>query len=279
MSSYSAMVWSFRMGLALVAVLPTAAMADYFTDFSTDVSGNFSYGEVGQANGDDVGPDTAHRHVDFTSQPGVLRLSARYNSEATQTLVVTGNTKSQTAGDLAGVYEDTFARMTFSYIGAPDTSRAGMGIRIEKAGEGVNNYPLYLAMLSGNTMSIVKWTGYNASSVLDTYTFSGEEELVGGATQYRLDFSAVGNPQVNVTATLYADGIALHTLDATDSVDSIAAGNIGLIGGSSVTNSTFYGIDIDSFGVGSTGFPIPEPASLALLGLGAAMAAGRRRRG
>ncbi len=271
----------FAASVLTVSLFAGSAQASYVTSFDTDVSGDFGYAQIGQLGRTDV-----HAHAFATYEDGYLSLIGRYAVTTSQILLSGGSTGTYNSVQYDGLFNDTYARMTFTYFGdAPQTTSVGMGVRLPKT-TGPNNYG-YVARLNGTNSNgdvlfeLIEWNNYNDFTVVDNYLFTGENTLSAGETEYQLDLSAVNDGLGNalITATLYSDGNVLGTLQYTDATPK-AAGWVGMFAGQvAVNNSTLQGVHVTGFSVGSNGFiTIPEPTSLRIVALAGTALLGRRRR-
>lgn len=119
---------------------------------------------------------------------------------------------------------------------------------------------------------MTRHVGYNNLAVVATETLAST--VSGSNLQLKLGAVDAGGGAIGLTAEFLQDGATISSLSYTDPAGYMS-GYVGFAGGDAFNTGTSYGITVNDFSVGSV---IPEPTSLALIGLGAVLVTMRRYR-
>ncbi|WP_432799176.1 PKD domain-containing protein [Poriferisphaera sp. WC338] len=227
----------------------------YSTVFDTDVSSDFNEADIGLL-GDTSG---SHLTVDWTG--GDVDVSSRYNKIYTVVLNTSDDGDGTDDNDDGWYTGDVDASLEFQFDNSDSSNvRAIVSVR-QNANTGVNTYPLYYVLMSDDTLSIRKRTGYSSETVLATQSFT----TVGGSNDYILQLSATDSSgSVNLSASLNQDATSIATLNATDSSNPLTAGYIGWgLGDGPNGNGTFRGARITEFSVNDGATSNTAPVTVA----------------
>ncbi len=229
----------------IVSAAPSGG-ADYRTDFTSDISSDFAYAQIGNF-GSNIGP-----HVTADWSGGNLAILTRYNLQHTLALITSEDGDGVNDNNDGYYTGDVTAELSWQYTDG-DSSNVRTALSVRQSGSsGANNYPVYYALVENDTLTIYKRTGYSVQTALATQSFG----TVGGSSTYTLQLSAVdaGN-NVELSATLLQDGQVVASANATDTSNVIQAGYIGFGIGSSDT--IWRGGKITGFAVNPTSAQVP----------------------
>ncbi|WP_432799175.1 Ig-like domain-containing protein [Poriferisphaera sp. WC338] len=235
-----------------IKVLPIGSNG-YNTNFATDVSSDVNEAQIGILG--EI-PET-HLNVDWSG--GNVNVSARYNEFYTTVLDTSDDGDGINDNNDGWYTGNVDASLEFQFVNGDSSNvRTIVAVR-QNANEDTNTYVMYYALMSGDTISIRKQTGYTTEILLATQAFATS----GGTSTYTITLSAkdIGDT-TQLTASLKQDGAIIAHLSATDTNSPLTSGYNGWgIGAGPTSSGTFRGAQATAFWVNSV--PIPNTAPIA----------------